>query len=86
LRPLREFSPLTGARDHARQHAMSNECVEPFEALLDARLEAAGEDMDELCKVARWAIDRALAADVGAILAVINIVDGPAEFADYSDG
>jgi len=62
-----------------------NVYVEPFEALLDARLEAAGDDMRKLRKVARWAIDRAQAGDVAAALAIINIVDGPAEFADDSD-
>ena len=55
---------------------------EPFEALLDSRLEAAGDDMAELCKVAEWTIDKAIAGDVAAMVAVIDMVDGPAEFAD----
>jgi hypothetical protein len=63
----------------------ANGYIEPFDVLLDARLEAAGDDMDELCKVARWMLDRAEAGDFAAMLAVINILDGPAEFADDSD-
>ena len=66
-------------------HTSDPQGAESFDALLDAKLNAAGEDISEIQNVARWAIDRAAAGDVPAMLIVIETVDGPAEEAEPVD-
>ena len=63
----------------------SSDIEAAFEADLDARLEAAGGDLDAVQKVARWVIDRALEGFLPAARAVFDAVDGPPEEADSDD-